>query len=152
MDDLIFDRSQADIDFAMTLRQANLPIPLADSLKFSYDHRALNRVENYISHLVDYIRDFGFDVEIPVKTWWTKEDQISFEDSKRYMANLKELAEALGADDLFPSVLDSLSYMEANHIERFLHGVEPLLDQLAPLFSISGTVSAGQASHLPHFV
>lgn len=122
--DLIFDRTQDEVDLILALRQLNEPLPPEpDSLRVIYDWRALNRVEGFCQYMVDYLAQFGYTFDIEIKTDWTEEDLITKPDIDRFIANLKTITTIfrLPRSDMIPENIDGINIAIANDIERALY-------------------------------
>lgn len=148
--DLIWDRTQADVDRVKKLRAKGWRA-MTDAertefllpLKGAYNYTDLNRVEHAARQLADQLallplelRQYaadkqvhfgsGFDVpyeptEIDTKTDWTVQDIPTPTDMSRYLGNVKTLRAMLDyATAALPDSMERLTYTGANAIEQAL--------------------------------
>lgn len=143
---LIFDRTQADIDLALSLKRQNLPLPY-DNLKIAWDWRALKRIESFCEHLADKLNSLGFTVTIDTKTDWTKESLNSEADGFRILKNINNLKAAVPNLPFIPTTPESatrLTYSQANDIERILFVLDESVYYIGTIYPITGTIRTGQ--------
>ena len=116
---LIYDRTQADADYALSLEQNS--IYTNEDLKGAYNCSDRNRVGGAINYLTDNMKLLGFRV----KDNWVETDIAKTTDNANSLACLNRLRQLLsygsyGITAALPADLDSLTYQKANDIERVL--------------------------------
>lgn len=146
---LITDRTQADVTLVNQLRakgwanmtEAERTAYLA-GLKGAYNATDLNRVEQAVHDINDYINgiqaelDSLLDTEgvapdqhwavpfspltLTTKTDWARSDIPTPSDLGRYLSNVDALTDQLPIDKSLPEDMERLGYESANEIERAL--------------------------------
>lgn len=150
IDDLITDRTQADVDALIVLLK-NGDWTNAEDLqafqdsKGTYKHTDVNRVESAVAYLAaayvqapldlrQYASDRGvawddyFDVpydpddydDITTKTDWAQTDIPSVSDMTRYLGNVALIQSAFPSSVILPQSMNNLDFNGANNIERAL--------------------------------
>lgn len=146
IDELIFDRTEADLEVPRLCKAQNIPFP-NDNLRFSWDFRALNRTERAMEYLNQIFQELGYFRVMEFKTDWTNEE-ITPEQAKRYIENLKTLRTFLqmsGDTPPAPNTINGMSITRANDIERILYDINFLLEALQKNKIISGVPDSGQS-------
>lgn len=67
---------------------------LADLVKGALNYTDLNRIENNMKELQEFLISLGYDVDISTKIDWTRNDLIFSEDVTRIMNNYEKLSNA----------------------------------------------------------
>ena len=115
---MITDRAQVDVDRWLSLRKKGVNMT-ADELeefihsKGAYNATDLNRVENAVKELSDYLK-----LGLVTKTDWSISDIPTREEMTRYLNNIKKVARALKGGFTLPESMDYLTYQGANDIEK----------------------------------
>lgn len=151
IDELIFDRTEADLEVPRLCKAQNIPFP-NDNLRFSWDFRALNRTERAMEYLNQIFQELGYFRVMEFKTDWTNEE-ITPEQAKRYIENLKTLRTFLqmsGDTPPAPNTINGMSITRANDIEKILYDINFLLEALQKNKIISGVAKSGQSRLLQY--
>ena len=116
LNSLIYDRTQADVDYALSLERES--VYAEEDLKGAYNCSDRNRIGSAINYLADGVKLLGGNV----KDNWVETDTAKTTDNANTIACLKRLRQILsfGAETDIPDDLDSLTYQKANAVERSL--------------------------------
>ena len=138
LDNLIFDRTQADVDRAAYLSRlwvngtfsgtTDELAEWASDLKGAYNASDLNRVGSAVEYLTDTLYTMGYNVPTVPKDDWTGTDIPMQSQMDIYINNIQLLRDILPyvAPDA-PETVSGLSYQIANNIEEILHTLESVL-------------------------
>lgn len=139
MEDLIYDRTKADADYAEANPNAT------EFLKGSYGYVDLNRVENWCEYLANILNNYGYLVNITAKTDWSMKDKArDTADMERIRQNVNRLKEAYFSFTQIPENLEYMTINKANGIERILHELDYILMWMENHFIYSGVANSGQ--------
>ena len=160
LDNLIFDRTQADVDRAAYLSRlwvngtfsgtTDELAEWASDLKGAYNASDLNRVGSAVDYLTDTLYSMGYNVPTVPKDNWTETDIPVQSQMDIYINNIQLLRDILPyvAPDA-PETAAGLSYQSSNNIEEILYTLESVLlamkenfklRQANTLFMIAGGV------------
>ena len=137
LDDLVFDRAQADVERVKTLTQKMIDGTanaaernewLSGSMKGSYNVSDLNRVGAAVEYLTEALYSMGYNVPTVPKDDWTETDIPTQTQMTRYIENIHTLRDHLPyvAPDA-PESATGLDYQKANNIEEILYTLEQVL-------------------------
>lgn len=130
MDDLIYDRTQADVD--------------NDTTKGQYNASDLNRVESWCEYLKTELTTLGYPISITTKTNWTSSDMRSVSEMNRVRNNINTIKNAYYS---LTSNVASASYFDfekANNWEKILYEIDTLMNGMANYYVYSNVANAGQ--------
>lgn len=160
LDNLIFDRTQADVDRAAYLSRlwvngtfsgtTDELAEWASEMKGAYNAADLNRVGSAVEYLTDTLYSMGYNVPTVPKDDCTETDIPVQSQMDIYINNIQLLRDILPyvAPDA-PETAAGLSYQSSNNIEEILHTLESVLlamqenfklRQANTLFMIAGGV------------
>lgn len=160
LDNLIFDRTQSDVDRAAYLSRlwvngtfTGTTTELSEwvsDLKGAYNASDLNRVGSAVEYLTDTLYSMGYNVPTVPKDNWTETDIPMQSQMDIYINNIQLLRDILPyvAPDA-PDAPENLTYEQANNIEEILYILESVLlamqenfklRQANTLFMIAGGV------------
>ena len=160
LDNLIFDRTQADVDRAAYLSRlwvngtfsgtTDELAEWASDLKGAYNASDLNRVGSAVEYLTDTLYTMGYNVPTVPKDDWTGTDIPMQSQMDIYINNIQLLRDILPyvAPDA-PETMQNLAFQGANDIEEILYMLESVLlamqenfklRQANTLFMIAGGV------------
>lgn len=145
IDELIYDRTSEDLEVARGYIKRNEPLP-NDNLKYAWDNRALNRTEEAMEYVNDIFKELGYFRNMEFKTDWFA-DEITPEQSERYIANLKTLRGYLTMPSTTPNVpntINGMSIERANEIEKIIHDIDIVLEALQNNYIYCGVANLGQ--------
>lgn len=113
-----------------------------------YNHTDLNRVEQAFEYLQSKMNsEYGFNLNLTIKTDWTKSDNITESNIEAYRQNVATIRSALtmptGTPET-PGTMRFLTAKEANDIEKILQAVEVLLDNISAAWFYSGEIYSGE--------
>lgn len=137
LDDLVFDRAQADVERVKTLTQKMIDGTandaernewLSGSMKGSYNASDLNRVGAAIEYLTEALYSMGYNVPTVPKDDWTETDIPMQSQMDIYINNIQLLRDILPyvAPDA-PDAPENLTFEQANNIEEILYTLESVL-------------------------
>lgn len=130
MGNLIFDRTQLDID--------------NDTEKGQYTHTDLNRVESWCKYIADVLNGYNYYVSIDAKTNWKESDYHWSEDLERIRNNVNRLKQAYFSFTQIPANLEYMTIEKANDIEKILHEIDYVLRCMENNFVYCGVAVCGQ--------
>jgi len=145
IDELIFDRTDEDLEVAKNYIKNNQPLP-SDNLRYSWDCRALNRTEEAMEYVNEIFKELGYFRNMEFKTDWFA-DEITPKQSKRYISNLKTLRSYLTMPSdtpVVPNTINGMTIERANEIEKIIHDIDVVLEALQNNFVYSGVCGSGQ--------
>ena len=167
IDNLVYDRTQADVDRVFTLKHKILTEGLSSlsaeekteymaGMKGAYNYGDMNRVGQAVAYRAekgvadDPIYQVPYDpssVVVAAKTNWAMGDTPTQSLVKAYLNNLTVLRKQLTLPPdapLVPSSLDNLTFSTANNIEYLLYVIDTTLTEVeTELYSkIDRTVDA----------
>ena len=154
-DELIFDRSAADVSRWNTLRkkgwQAMSDEERAEwmaTMKGSYNYTDMNRVELAVAYLADRLTDDGYPCYPKTNWFWGITDKPLPEDWDRYYGNVRLVRETLPA--VFPTTpvpitrASKLNYEAANDLEKILADVNTLVNSMEYMWLYSNDIFCGE--------
>jgi len=119
---LIRDRTQADVDYALDFRSKSLYS--AQDLKGAYNISDRNRVGRTINYIAQCLRISGKDEAIVnIREDWNVYDIIKPSDNSNVLSALTYLKKYFPDDKIteIPESLDGLTYQKANAVEQILY-------------------------------
>ena len=135
IDELIFDRTDEDLEVAKNYIRNNEPLP-SDNLRYSWDCRALNRTEEAMEYVNEIFKELGYFRNMEFKTDWFA-DEITPKQVERYISNLRTLRNFLVMSSSTPTVPNTINGMtieRANEIEKIIYDIDILLEKLLKSF------------------
>ena len=155
MINLIYDRTSGDVARAEGLRKKvkNRTASTAEmsewlsSLKGAYNYTDLNRVGDAINYLANLLNSYAYYNNIKAKNDWKIEDKPNHEQMEKYLNDLKQLKETffvLQSSPQIPNDMVSLTYEEANNIEKLIYDIDFILKIMEQNFIYSGVSTCGQ--------
>ena len=137
LNSLITDRTQADVDYALSLQ--NNSVHTDADLRGAYNISDRNRVGNAINWLVDAMNMLG----LHAKDNWTLYDIARVADNANTIECLSRLRILLPINWAtgVPADMDKLSYQKANDIERVLYEVGSAFRFIVPLYTGDGYIT-----------
>ena len=145
IDELIYDRTEADLEIPKACKKQNIPYP-SDNLRYSWDYRALNRTEQAMEYLNQIFKELGYFKTMEFKTNWTDEE-ITPEQANRYINNLRTLREFIimeSTTPVAPNTINGMSIDRANDIEKILELLDVLIGKIEQAYLYSGEIHAGE--------
>lgn len=159
IDELIFDRTQADVDrqlylesrwdpfskkFSGTLEEADEWLA---GTKGTYGAADLNRVGEALIYIAERFNAAGYTVEVSPRTDWSSADWVTPSVANQLLRDLKLLRSQFSQEVSTPSVpddMEELTYTEANAIEQILAAVDHLLSNIMAAWYSSGDLYCGE--------
>lgn len=140
MEELIFDRTQEDVDYALQNPHST------KYLKGSYNYTDLNRIDNYCYDIKNKVADLGYTLilDIPRINAYYMEKNIFLDDIDRIRKNvqtIQNLPFCTVTDRI--EFTDSINFKQANLLEKILYNVESAIKTLTEGFSFCGTFYCG---------
>ena len=146
MEEMIFDRSQADVDYAKKNPSSK------EYLKGTLNYIDLNRIEKKYIELVKKLETLGENIEInPIKTFtneddeWKMTDLITIEKINQIRENVYILQQRtqieVGLNIEFNS---NLNYKQLNDLEKILYEIDKTIKGIMSKFIYSGTFYCGE--------
>lgn len=159
IDDLITDRTQADVDrqlylntrydpfsglFSGTLEEAE---EWMAGTKGTYGASDLNRIGEAMLYIADRMNAAGYAVEVSPRTDFTDADWVTPGYAKKLLRELQTLRRQFlltaGAPDV-PTDMELLNFKEANDIELILKITDQLLSNIMAAWYYSGDLYSGE--------
>lgn len=151
---LITDRTQADVDYAARLNAAGWDGMTADErtawtlgLKGTYNAADLNRVGNAVNYVAGRLEGAGYSVLVNPKIDWLESDIPTYSDMEIYLNNVEIIRGTLTVPTATPEVpedMETLTYEEANDIERILLAVDALITNMINAYFYSNEIVCGE--------
>ena len=151
---LITDRTEADVERWKKLHEKGWKNLTEDeraewvcSMKGSYNHTDMNRVESAVKHLSERLTADGYIFHPEVKTSWVVRDKPLRADMERYFRNVKTLRGLLSVYDTTPdapSTAKKLNYQMANDLEKIIVDVNDLTDKMEQAWLYSDDIFMGE--------
>jgi hypothetical protein len=142
--DLIFDRTQADVDYALRLERES--IHTDENLRGAYNASDRNRIADALNSLTDMLLHNGYEHFVRVKSGWKEGDIIMAGDNAMIIFNLREARRLLPQISLeIPDNLDKLSWQKANALERVVFDMFENYDMILDTWLFCGEGYAGNA-------
>ena len=138
MDELIYDRTQLDVTYAL-----NNPSSTS-FLKGAYNYTDLNRIEEWCEYIAQQLNLYHYYVEIETKTDWTMEDFPTKAEMKRIRDNVELLKEAFIAFTAVPDDLEKMTFEKANNLEKVIYELKTLINNMIESFYYSGEIYSGE--------
>ena len=114
-DSLIYDRTLADVDYALMLERES--IYTDEDLKGAYNASDRNRVAEAVNYIAALMRLY----DVRTKDGWNEYSIATVRDNANTVESLNVLKAFLpGITAEVPADLDRLSYIKANDVERVL--------------------------------
>ena len=133
MEDLIFDRTQNDLDQGTT--------------KGHYNYTDLNRVEAWCEYLANLLTSYSYPVSVAIKKNWNMSDLPNVSDMERIRNNIDAIKTAFYAYTEVPE-LNYMTIEKANAVEKILSEIDKLIKNMINCFRYSNTFSAGESEGL----
>ena len=134
MENLIFDRTQTDIE--------------QKTPKGYYNYTDLNRVETWCEYLANLLTSYSYPVSITIKKNWTMSDLPNTTDMERIRSNVNAIKTAFHAYTNIPENLEYMTIEKANDIEKILSEIDFLTKNMISSFRYSNTFNSGESEGL----
>ena len=144
MDDLIFDRTQADVTYAKENQSSE------NNLKGAYNYTDLNRIEQWCAYLATELSNIGYQITITTKTDWTGDDFPTANQLERIRSNVSNLKAVFYANTNVPTNMNKMTIAKANAIEKILDELNNNFIGTKEWFVHSGVANSGQARLFQH--
>lgn len=154
--DLITDRTQADVNRALSLAAKGWAkmtdaerVEWLTDLKGFYNASDLNRVGSAVAFLRDLFATHGYFVDVSPKTDWAVADKPTPGQMDTYINNIHAIRDrlpALAGTPPAPGDAQKLTHTEANDIERILLNVYGILDLLSRYWLECGEIYCGEVT------
>lgn len=150
---MIFDRTQNDVDTAISIRKNKLQkfIDLTDEEvavleKGMLTINTLNRIEDKSKELQNLINNIGYfntDVKVMV---WAYNDYFNQEDFDRILNNLKKLKNAFFVYSTTPNIPNNnyRSYVTINAVEKILNDLDIMINDIKSHYRECGNFECGE--------
>lgn len=133
MEELIYDRTQSDVDNKTT--------------KGYHNYTDLNRIESACRYLANLLTSYGYTVSITTKTDWKISDMRYASEMERIRQNIGKIEDtyySLPTTPSLPSTLNKITWQKANDIEEILAHIDLLIKNMEQVFIYSGVARCGQ--------
>lgn len=138
MDNLIYDRTQEDVLYALNNPSSE------NFLKGAYNYTDLNRIENWCTYIADILNSYNYPVKVTVKTNWNMTDFPTKFDMERIRQNINRLQQAYFSFTQIPQNLEYMTWRKANDIEKILYEINTLLNNMISQFYYCGELFSGE--------
>lgn len=128
MDNLIFDRTQNDVNNAINNPSSS------EFLKGAYNYTDLNRVEEWSDYIKDILNDYGANLNFNVKTDWNMRDyptRLQINRIRNNISSLKNACYALLTENI--EYGNTLDYEKANALEKILYDINKHIEGMTKL-------------------
>lgn len=139
MNDLIFDRTYADVAYAKAHPESILP------LRGCYNAVDLNRVGEWCDYLAGLFKAQGYMVQVQTKTNWVMADFPTEAAMALYLGNVVALRQAytiMPSTPALPTSMASMEFNTANSIEKNISDMLTLLGYMIAQLRPAGTFYA----------
>lgn len=157
LDDLIFDRTEADIEAVKALRNKILTEGLTaltqeeydtwfGGMRGAYHHIALNRVGEAVNFIREELKGLEITVNVTGKTDWKPTDTPTPAQMTTYLQNLDKLKAALAPvmTEATPDTMRWLTLEKMNAIERILWDLGNKVRNIQWTWCCCGEASCGE--------
>jgi len=153
MDDLIYDRTQEDVDRAIELNDkysrgtitAQELVEWDNGLKGTYNYTDINRIEQWSQYIAQQLYTYGYlNLNITVKTNWIMSEFPTSLEMKRIRDNVQKLKNAFISFTQVPSNLEKMTYQKANDLEKVINELNTLINNMIASFYYSNEVYSGE--------
>ena len=134
MENLIFDRTQTDIE--------------QKTSKGYYNYTDLNRIETWCEYLANLLNSYSYPVSIAIKKNWNMSDLPNTDDMERIRSNVNVIKTAFHAYTDVPENLNYMTIEKANAIEKILSEIDFLTKNMISSFRYSNTFNSGESEGL----
>ena len=134
MEDLIFDRTQNDLE--------------QKTPKGYYNYTDLNRIETWCEYLANLLTSYSYPVSITVKKNWAMSDLPNVNDMERIRSNVNAIKTVFHAYTNIPENLEYMTIEKANDIEKILSELDFLTKNMISSFRYSNTFNSGESEGL----
>ena len=152
----VVDRTLRDVQDALAqiemwrTQVANGQTPTVTELKGCLNATDLNRIESNTRYISEYLRAYGFQINVITKVDWTDESLPNATDVNRIINNIKEIRNKYYEPAGMPSLPQTMvSFSDINAIEQSLLLFREMLLDMAGAFRRSGTFRCGQGMKFP---
>lgn len=153
IDELITDRTQADVDalkeILNKIKSGNFTAADMEFFKTpqkgAYNFEDLNRVGEAVNTLAELFSAQGYEVAVSAKTNWQMADIPRTTDIAAYLVAVKKIRDVLEIDNALPKMPTTiLNFEQANRLEQILERVDFYLQSLIAEFRFCGTFYSGE--------
>lgn len=134
MEDLIFDRTQNDLE--------------QKTPKSYYNYTDLNRIETWCEYLANLLNSYSYPVSITIKKNWNMSDLPNVNDMERIRSNVNAIKTVFHAYTNIPENLEYMTIEKANDIEKILSEIDFLTKNMISSFRYSNTFDSGESEGL----
>lgn len=142
----IFDRTQSDVDFAISkiAEWKNTGSTNMYDLKGCLNTSDINRIEGDIRYLADNLSKLYYYSNITTRTWDTL-GLPDVEDISRIIQNVAKIISAYHQTSTAPKLPETmLTYTDINDLEQNLFLIKAILDNMITLFRECNTFECGE--------
>lgn len=142
----IYDRTQADVDFAISKINEWKKPGSTDvyDLKGCLNVADINRIENNIKYLSDTLSTLGYFPNTVSKIW-EMSGLPDITEVNRILGNIEKMISAFYQSESAPELPETmLTYEQINNIEENLYFLKEMLDDMVGFFRECGTFTCGE--------
>lgn len=143
----IFDRTQADIDYAIRMLREWKENPSATpfDLKGCFNFNDINRIEGNIKYLSEELTSLYYFSNITSKTWGRGALTVTPSEINRIRGNITILLNSFFKDEKAPTIPDTLlTFQQVNDLEYNLYLIKQMLDNMVASFKECGVAECGE--------
>lgn len=144
----IFDRTQADIDYAIKMLQEWKENPSATpfDLKGCFNVNDINRIEDNIKYLSEELTKLYYFSNVESKTWEWGAFTVTTSEINRIRNNITILINSFFKDAKAPAIPDTLlTFQQVNDLEQNLYLIKAMLDNMIRATKECGVAECGEA-------
>lgn len=138
----VFDRIYDDVLYA--IQQLSMGINNAE-YKGCFNPVDINRIENNTRYLSDELNSLVYCNSVDTQNNWTKESTIYEEHITRIIGNISHILDKYFKPPDSPTLPGTLlTYEQVNNLEKNLHLLKEMLDNMKNSFKRCGTFNCGE--------
>lgn len=134
LDDLIYIRTQADVDDGTAIGH--------------YNYTDLNRVGEAVNYIRDMFLEYGYAVPDALRTDWAENDLPQYTDMQNYIRSIRSLCSLvvfMQNPPALPFSMAKLGFASANNIEEALFHLGQIAENIPATWFECGQIESGVA-------
>ena len=134
LDDLIYSRTQADVDTGTAIGH--------------YNYTDLNRVGEACNYIRGMFASYGYSVPDALRVDWTESDLLQYSDMIQYVRVIRALSDIVVYMQQVPALPFSMAkfgFESANNIEKALYHLGQIAEKIPATWYQCGQIESGVA-------
>lgn len=156
---LITDRTAEDVKHVQELAQKIAEgiatneelVEYLTNLKGAYNVSDLNRVGRAVKYIQERLHEIGITINVAAQSDWTEDDYNNATAMEYYLKDIQAVHKALFSGERLPKVPDNintLTYDDANSIEKILIVQDESIDLMTQIIIPSGIYNASAVGYI----